>query len=351
MTQALALASILRGAGHEVADAWVGLGPGWSVPDYFEPLMGAPVHTFRGPTHTLDRSRERVDVPATVRDAILGLPRYVTGIVRRRRAWEGTVDLGIGFYDAIGGLMRAVGSSIPSVVLGHHYLLFHPARPRLPLSDQALWGIRALTSLTAFRADLVLALSFAELPAGGVDAPTVVPPLLRPQLRSVASSDEGHLLAYAVTPGIANRIVAWQRTRPDVPVHLYVEGGADALTTPPGEGCSVHELDDVGFLRHMATCRAFAGSAGFEALCEAHYLGKKVLAVPTAGQIEQTFNAVDADRFGVARAGRWDDLDAFWDRPPPPDRDRVRSFRAWVDSAPERILAALRTLPALRDSL
>ena len=83
------------------------------------------------------------------------------------------------------------------------------------------------------------------------------------------------------------------------------------------------------------------GSAGFESLCEAHYLGKPILAVPTQGQFEQTLNAWDAGRCGVARAGSYKDLDDFWRWPDLPDAAAVEKFRAWVASAPGRFVEAV----------
>ena len=53
-----------------------------------------------------------------------------------------------------------------------------------------------------------------------------------------------------------------------------------------------HPLDDKAFLEHMAGCRAYASTAGFESICEAMYMGKPILMVPA--HIEQECNAHDA---------------------------------------------------------
>ena len=55
---------------------------------------------------------------------------------------------------------------------------------------------------------------------------------------------------------------------------------------------SFHYLDDKKFLEMMAGCRAYASTAGFESICEAMYLGKPLLMVPS--HIEQKCNANDA---------------------------------------------------------
>jgi hypothetical protein len=61
--------------------------------------------------------------------------------------------------------------------------------------------------------------------------------------------------------------------------------------------------------------------------------------VPTDGQLEQTWNAWDAERCGVARWGTWRDLASFHDSPGLPDPRAGGDFRAWVRSAPERHVA------------
>ncbi len=126
-----------------------------------------------------------------------------------------------------------------------------------------------------------------------------------------------------------------------------MEGGAEALadeSLPPGGedgGFHAHDLDAQAFLRHLAGCRAYVGSAGFESICEAHYLGKPVLAVPTAGHFEQELNAWDAERCGAARAGSYDDLDDFWSSPVPPTASKVETFRRWVRRAPELFVSKI----------
>jgi uncharacterized protein (TIGR00661 family) len=169
----------------------------------------------------------------------------------------------------------------------------------------------------------------------------IAPPLLRPEIEDVAPRDEGYLLAYALNSGYGDLLAEWQRRRPEVTVHCYVDGGRDALREDPGEGFHAHALSAEAFLRRLANCRAYVGSAGFESVCEAFYLGKPALLVPTEGQLEQTLNAWDARRAGAAVWGSYADLDAFWDRPVVPQEGPVREFRDWVRTAPDVLVGAV----------
>lgn len=72
---------------------------------------------------------------------------------------------------------------------------------------------------------------------------------------------------------------------------------------------SFHQLNDTLFVRYMAGARAYATTAGFESVCEAMYLGKPVLMVPT--HIEQACNAFDAVHAGAGVIADRFDLDAL----------------------------------------
>lgn len=194
---------------------------------------------------------------------------------------------------------------------------------------------------TAARCDMRIALSFGPVGEAGSDHLTVAPPLLRPGLDALPVGDRGYLLAYALNPGYGTVLAGWQRRHPDVEVHCYLDGGAAALGDPTPDGFNAHALNDEAFLRHLAGCRAYVGSAGFESICEALYLGKPVLAVPTSGHYEQTLNGWDAQRVGAARVGSYDDVDDFWAAPPVPSAQTVSDFRGWVARAPEVIVGLI----------
>ena len=164
----------------------------------------------------------------------------------------------------------------------------------------------------------------------------VTPPLLGGEVAALEPRSEDFLLCYALNAGSAERVVGWQRDHPDVTLHCFVDGGASTVSSDEAN-CHVHGLDRERFLDHLARCRAYVGTAGFESLCEAHYLGKPTLAVPTPGQLEQRLNAFDAERCGVARAGSFDDLGDFWSSAEAPAAADVSRFRSWVDQGPRSV--------------
>jgi len=341
MTQALALAGFLRTAGHEVVRVLVGESPFRSVPDYFRTAIAAPLETFAAPTQVPDGAARGVSVARTAVDALLRLPRFVEGGWRIHRATE-RVDVVVNFLDLVGGLSRMVfRTQAPAVAIAHNYVFLHPQLVGAPGAPLARRAVMTYAKATAGRTTTKVALSYAPLPPDDGQALVVCPPLLRPELAGLTASDDGHLLAYALNAGYGDLLAAWQRRQENVTVHCYLDGGRGALRTTPAEGFHAHDLSADAFLRHLASCRAYVGSAGFESVCEAFYLGKPALIVPTEGQLEQTLNAWDAQRVGAAAAGSYSDLDAFWAKPAIPSEEKTREFRRWVSSAPQILVDAV----------
>jgi hypothetical protein len=223
----------------------------------------------------------------------------------------------------------------PAVSVAHNYVFLHPALAHAPGRPHVRAVVMAYVRATALRSSTRIALSFDPLPEAPGANLVVSPPLLRPGLESRTPRDEGYLLAYALNPGYGDLLAEWHRRNRGVRVHCYLDGGAAALLTEPAAGFHAHALDQDAFLRHLEGCRAYVGTAGFESVCEAFYLGKPALVIPTAGQYEQTLNAWDAERVGAAHPGGYEHLDTFWNEPMAPDPQRVEAFRAWVGRAPE----------------
>lgn len=360
MTQALGLASYLRAAGHEVRRVLLGRSPYRSVPRYFLDGIGAPVETFDGPTQVPDASGEGVSMVATAVDAVRRSPRFVRAVQMIDDRTRGA-DVVVNFLDLLGALaLRRKEQPVPAMAVAHNYLFLHPELAGAPGPSAMRRAVLSYFRATTLGSGRTLALSFGPMDSGDRAGLEVTPPLIRPGLSDLRVEDDGSLLAYALNAGYGRRLVAWQKRHPEVTVHCFVDGGMEALgldgldtrpdrsgSAPPvidgrGEGSfNGHALNDISFLEHLARCRAFVGSAGFESLCEAHFLGKPVLAVPTDGQFEQLLNAWDAERCGIARHGSYDDLDEFWSAATAASVDEVQAFRAWVDRGPEIFVDAV----------
>jgi uncharacterized protein (TIGR00661 family) len=340
MTQALALRAFLADAGHQVERVLLGRSPHRSTPKYFAAAFDAPVRSFHAPTQIPGRDRQALSVGRTALDALRRSPDFIKSVIDIAEETRG-VDVVVNFLDLMGALARLIRSEVPAIAVAHNYIFLHPELDSAPGPAHVKRFVLAYARATASGSGRKVALSFephASRPASGL---VVAPPLLRPGLDALAASDDGYLLAYALNAGYASDLIRWQRRNPAVEVHCYLDGGTAALSESVDPGFHAHGLAEGPFLKHLAGCRAYVGSAGFESICEAHYLGKPVLAVPTEGHFEQTLNAWDAERSGAARAGTYEDLDDFWINEPAPEAGAVERFRSWVDQAPELLVQAV----------
>ena len=330
LTQALALAPMLRRAGHEVAGAVVGLGAGRTVPAFFADGLGAPVVPAAEPAFAYGPHGV-----APVRTALGALGR-AAAVRQGLGALHATLgrfrpDVVVNFYTVLGGLYGRRGFGVPVVCVGHQYAFHHPVYPFGPDAGVARRVLRGWTDLTAPPGARRLALSFYpadDLPERNA---RVVPPLLRDGLRRLRVTDDGSVLVYLMHAGYVREVAAWAARRPDVPVHVFTHRPGAPAEEVMGPNLTVHALDGDRFLAHMARCHAVVCTAGFESVCEALYLGKPALMVPVRGHAEQTCNARDAQRVGAGLHRTGFDLDALLAhargyRP-------AEGFRAWADAA------------------
>lgn len=350
MTQALAAEEILLEAGHRVTRVFLGRSDRRPVPGFFRERLRAPVETFPSPVLVPDRRDRGMSVRATAVHSLLRLPLYVAGGLRMgRRLRAEDPDVVLNFFDLVGaGALFLFRPGRRRLAVGHHFLTVHDEFPRPDEAGIGWWGLRVLTTLCGLGASRRLALSFRPLPDPG-SRTAVHPPLLRRSVIDAEPEEGEHLQVYVLNPGYARELVEWHARNRGVKVEAYWDRTdvPECLEVHPN--LRFHRIDDRGFVEGLRTCRALATTAGFESVCEAMYLGKPVLLVPTRGHVEQACNAGDAVRAGAGiRRERFalDDLLAYLEEE---GHSLDRRFRSWVRQAPARLLAEVEGSPSPPD--
>ena len=339
LTQALTMEALLRSAGHEVAEVLVGKSNARELPEFFTRAIKAPVRLFDSPNFLPTAANKRCSLPRSVAYNVLRLPAFARSVAMlHRRIAAGDVDLVVNFYELLTGITYFFfRPAVPQVSIGHQYLFLHrdfklPQTGRLSLAM-----LRLFTRITSLGAAKRLALSFRPMADDEGHRIAVVPPLLRREVFGLKPEQGDYLHGYMLNTGFARTIEEWHKGHKDVPLHFFWDKRGAAKVTKVDSTLEFHRLDDHDFLRSLASCRAYATTAGFESVCEAMYFGKPILMVPA--HIEQDCNAFDACRCGAGITA--------------PDFDLSRlvsfaatykpsaEFRLWAESCARRMVPCL----------
>ncbi|MBU1821170.1 MAG: glycosyl transferase, partial [Bacteroidetes bacterium] len=187
LTQAIALQQILRDAGHELSAVLVGKAEGREVPGFFTEQIEAPVQPFLSPNLIYDTNKGSINIGKTIRTHLRRGGRYA----RSLRAIDETVqsvkpDLIVNFYEVLGGFYNLLyRPAAPMVCVAHQYLLLHPQFPFPKNSWLDRQVVNFNTRLTALGAHKKLALSFRRFEQETGHGLTIVPPLLRRDVKNL----------------------------------------------------------------------------------------------------------------------------------------------------------------------
>lgn len=153
----------------------------------------------------------------------------------------------------------------------------------------------------------ILVTSFYDLPLRRPNHATLVPPILRSDVRALEPVTGDHVLVYYNHgDGAGNVLHALKAARQKTMVY----GFPDTLVPDDDPYLEQRPPSREGFLEDLATSRAVLSTAGFTLMSEALYLGKPLLAVPNGGIFEQTLNAQFLERLGLGEQANQEDLTA-----------------------------------------
>jgi len=138
-------------------------------------------------------------------------------------------------------------------------------------------------------------------------------------------------LAYFLNEGLLYDLIRLAREQPEFEVDIFTS--LKPSMELPG-GMALHPFDAEKFMDCMASCRGLICSAGFDAAAEAAYHGIPLAVLPTRNHFEQACNASDISRSGIGIAVGKISRDML-EQMQPIEAD---AFRAWTDSAGERVL-------------
>lgn len=339
LTQALTLEKMLRDNGHEVVEILVGKSKSREIPTFFLEKAKAPVYQFKSPNFLTSKDNRRISITRSAAYNILRTPQYLSSLnFLYRHIKESGADLVVNFYEILCGLTYVLlRPGVPEVCVGHQYLFLHPDF-KFPTENRVSQKLMmAFTRATCMGAERKLALSIRQLPNDDRQQLTIVPPLLRSEVRHAVRHHGNYITGYILNAGYSEHIMRWHKSHPEVSLHFFWDKKGAEKETKIDDTLTFHKIDDELFIHYLANCRAYATTGGFESICEALYMGKPALMVPV--HVEQECNASDAEREGVGIR----DTDFSMDRLLQFARgyEEDVEFRIWENYAPHKFMAIL----------
>lgn len=342
LTQAITLEKLLISRGHEVVGIMVGKSRGRKLPDFFGREVHAPVTQFESMNFLPSASNRRPSMLKTVAVNAVSLHKYIPSIRMIRDTIRSSgADAVVNFYELMTGLTcMFCRIDVPVVCIGHQYLFRHSD---FGMPYKKYPGSRALnffTKLTCAGAVKCLALSFRKMDADYAHGIAVVPPLLRREVMDMEVADGDYVHGYMLNKGFSKDVLEWHREHPEVELRFFWDNWEAGKVMKVDDTLSFYLIDDHEFLKQMAGCRAYASTAGFESICEAIWMGKPILMVPS--HIEQEINAFDASRSGAGVSCDKFDLSLLLDF-----ADGFKAepgFRDWARSAQDIFIRELEDL-------
>jgi uncharacterized protein (TIGR00661 family) len=339
MTQAISMQDILKRHGHEVVEVLVGKSHQRQIPQFFIDKIGIPVHTYLSPNFEMSKNNKGIRVYQSIWHNIVHCGVYFQSIsFIKRRIKETSPDIVLNFYEMLGGLTWMLHRpKVRYFCVGHQFLLLHPEFV-FPKGHRFQIGmLNFLTRVTSFGAEKKLALSFVHMPDIERKKLYVVPPLLRKEVLETTPSEGNYLLGYMLNAGYSDEIIKWHKNRSELEAHFFWDKKDVPEDIEVQPNLYFHKINDTKFVHYMKDCAAYASTSGFESICEAMYLRKPVLMVPTSGHIEQLCNSVDAVRAGAGIASDWFDLDALLAYLPSYPKNE-RKFIEWVQQSEQKFI-------------
>lgn len=347
-TQAIAAYEMLTAAGYEVYTAVVGSSQRRNIPGFVKERIPVPFVSLPSPNFSTDAANKAIKLRKTFIQTMMHMPQYLKSMrhIRDIVAQHEPV-LVMNFFEPLCALSKICYRwRTPLLSIAHQYLYLHPEY-RFPAGAGWLkpFYLRMFTRLTAGGADALMALSFYPLSKPQYGRLVVSPPLLRQNIFSQPIYAGDHYLVYLVNAGYVQTVIDWHHAHPHVRLHCFTDSNLVKGTWQYSENLSFHSLDDVRFLRYMASARGLITTAGFETVAEAMYLGKPVLMIPVAGHFEQWCNARDGAKAGAGIYADRFALEMIGQLQPQPETFTV-TFRLYAQEVQNLLLKTIQNITA-----
>lgn len=335
LTQAIAMAEILKNAGHTLVATMVGVANNRKIPDFYKENISAPLYTFESPSLKYGNSKSPSLISTIFSQLVKGKKYLANADFVNEIVQKHSPDVIINFYEMASGFYNLFYKpNIPTISVGHQYLLLHSSFKTISGHWLDRWLLNLNTRVTAIGSSKLFGLSFDEMPNDEKNNLIVIPPLLRNMVKEYFVEEGDYLLAYVTHHKIIEYITDWQSNNNHIKIHCFIDKKNIIDGQEIQKNLFFHKVDAHTFLEMMSKCIGLVSTAGFESVCEAMYMGKPVMMVPVRNHIEQKINAFDGQRVGAGLASKKFKLNKFI-KYLPDYIDTSGQFQQWESKADE----------------
>jgi len=349
LTQALSLKQLLESNGHEVVSVMVGTSKKRVIPTFFRDKIGVEIDYFQSPNFLPLPKEKKPFLLTSILYNLFLIPVYIESILTiRNKIKQIEPDIVVNFYELLCGLTYGVFKpTAPMVNIAHQYYFMtsnfcYTGKRKLQFALLNLYSF--FTTLNASR---VLALSFRREDTEQYEDITIVPPLIRKEIRSKQPVEGDYIHGYLLNAAFVKELQNWTDRNENEKLHFFWDKKGADMVTCLNDRLTMHTLNDKQFVKFLAGAKAYATTAGFESVCEAMYLGKPVLMVPT--HIEQECNAIDAMQSGAGISANSFNLDMLLSYIS--EYKQNNTYKYWVNSAESIFLEELTNFELCEENI
>lgn len=330
-TQALSLKAMLEKNGHEVVGVMVGKSNKRILPSFFTEKIGTEVQTFKSPNFMPTPKGKSSPLLISILYNLLFLPVYLKSLLTiRQTISEKEPDVVVNFYELLCGVtFGLLRPNAEMINIAHQYYFLTPEFKYQGEKNFQFRMLNFYSRMTSLGSSKILALSFRPGQNRQYGSISIVPPLLRNEVLNTIPREGRYIHGYMLNSGYAVELERWSEEHLDQPLHFFWDKRGVEKTTMLTPMFAIHQLSDSLFLHYMSGCKAYATTGGFESVCEAMYLQKPILMVPT--HIEQECNVMDAMKAGAGISAVDFDIDRLLNYLP--NYQKTKNFTYWVRSA------------------
>lgn len=335
MSQAITLQEKLKTSGHTVAAVFIGAKNLNSIPLFFKEQFNCPLFTLNSPKFSTDKEKKGILIFKSFLISLKEIPSYIKSVKKVSKTVNNLKpDALISFYEPILGIyLRLFNKKIANFFIGHQYFLNHSKFDNLfiNLFEKAIF--RIYNNICSPKQSIKLALSFTKEEDELENNLYICPPLIKFGIKNSKPSNNNYILSYTLNPGYSKDLIIQAKNNNKINIETFTK--SKILPKHPNN-IKIHPLSNELFIDKLINCKYYISTAGFDSICEAAFLQKQIRLVPTKGHIEQKYNAIDANRAGIAIRANDFNIEHFLTSKA--DTNKLCSFKEWVNGFDNKIL-------------